>query len=56
MHNEPNIITHSSYYEFHDVANTLNNNKNAFSILSTNAQSINAKIDPLRIFIVQLNV
>ncbi len=27
MHSEPNIITHSSYYEFNDIANTLNNNK-----------------------------
>ncbi len=36
MHNEPNIIMHSSYYEFNDIANTLNNNKHAFSILSTN--------------------
>ncbi len=47
--NEPNIIGHSSYYEFNDLMFLFNKIKNSFSILSTNAQSINAKIDQLRI-------
>ena len=44
IHNEPNIIEHSSYYEFNDLMCLFNNNKKSFSILSTNAQSINAKM------------
>jgi hypothetical protein len=53
IHNEPNIIEHSSYYEFQDLTN-LFNNKNGFSIFSTNAQFIYAKIDQLKIFIERL--
>ncbi len=34
---------------------TLNNNKNKLSIFSTNIQSINAKIDKLRIFMERLH-
>ncbi len=40
IHNEPNIIDHSSYYEFNDLMYLFNKNKNSFSILSTNAQSM----------------
>ncbi len=54
IHNEPNIIDHSSYYEFNNVMCLLNKTTNSFSILSTNAQSINGKIDQLRIFIERL--
>ncbi len=51
IHNEPNIIEDSSYYEFNDLVCPFNNNKKSFSIISTNAQSINAKIYQLRIFV-----
>ncbi len=54
IHNEPNIIDHSSYYEFNDLMCLFNKTKNFFNILSTNAQSIKAKIDQLRIFIERL--
>ncbi len=40
IHNEPNIIDYSSYYEFNDLMYLFNKNKNSFSILSTNAQSM----------------
>ncbi len=50
----PNIIIHSSYYDFNLLSTTLNNSKNKFSIFSTNIQSINSKIDQLRIFITSL--
>ncbi len=51
---QPNIISHSLYYDFNQLSITLNNSKTKFSIFSTNIQSINAKIDQLRIFIKNL--
>ncbi len=45
------IINHSPYYDFKKLSMNLNSYKNKFSIFSTNIQSINAKIDELRIFI-----
>ncbi len=45
IHNEPNILYHSSYYKFDDLMCLFNNNKTYFSILSINTQSINAEID-----------
>ncbi len=44
------VICHSPYNDFDKLTSTLHNNKNQFSILSTNIQSINAKIDEFRIF------
>ncbi len=52
--NQTHIICHSPYYDFDRLTSTLHNNKNNFSILSTNMQSINAKIDELRIFLEKL--
>ncbi len=54
IHNEPNIIDHSSYYEFDDLKCLFNNNEKSFSILRTNARSINAKIDQIRILVDRL--
>ena len=51
---QPNIISHSSYYDFDLLCTTLNSSKSKFIIFSTNIQSINAKIDQLRIFIESL--
>ena len=48
---QPQIIRHSSYYDYENLIPTLCKSKNNFSILSTNIQSINAKIDQLRIFV-----
>ncbi len=52
---EPQIICHSHYYDSNKFTETLTIRKNKFSILSTNIQSINAKIYKLRIFIENLN-
>ncbi len=49
--NQPPIIQDSSYYDFEKLTSTLNNFKNKFSSFSSNIQSINAKIDELRIFV-----
>ncbi len=49
--NQPSIIQHSSYYDLEKRTSTLNNFKNKFSIFNSNIQSINAKIDELRIFV-----
>ncbi len=48
---EPVIINHSSYYEHEDIINVLKKHKKQFSIFSTNIESINSKIDELRIFV-----
>ncbi len=52
--NQPPFIQHSSYYDFEKLTSTLKNFKNKFSIFSSNIQSINAKIDELRIFVKRL--
>ncbi len=49
--NQPPIIQHSSYYDFEKLTSTLNNFKNMFSSFRSNIQSINAKIDELRMFV-----
>ena len=54
--NEPTLISHSSYYDYDNLISTLKKNKNQFSILSTNIQSICSKIDELRIFIEMLKI
>ncbi len=52
--NYTQIISHSSYYDFEKLSLTLQACKNKFTIFSTNIQSINAKIDELRLFIESL--
>ncbi len=52
--NQTHVICDSPYHDFKKLTSTLHNNKNQFCILSTNIQSINAKIDELRIFIEKL--
>lgn len=48
------IIRHSPYYDIGELNLLAAKSKNAFSILSTNIQSINAKFDELKIFIENL--
>ncbi len=48
---QPQIISHSPYYDHNELAPILSKCKNAFSIWSTNIQSVNAKFDELKIFI-----
>ena len=48
---EPVIIEHSSYHDLEDLVSILHKNKNQFSIFSTNIESINSKLDELKIFI-----
>ncbi len=52
--NCPQIISHSSYYDFEKLLLILQACKNKFTIFSTNIQSINAKIHELRLFIESL--
>ncbi len=52
--NSPQTISHSSYYDSKNISTTLQTCKNKFTIFSTNIQSINAKIDELRLFIEHL--
>ena len=47
----PIIFQHSPYYNTDVAIDILRNKKNVFSILSINCQSINAKIDQLRIYL-----
>ncbi len=53
LHRQPVIINHSSYYDFKNLIPVLEKNK-GFSISSSNIQSINAKINELKIFIEEL--
>ncbi len=48
---QPQIISHSPYYDHNTLAPILSKSKNAFSILSTHIQSVNAKFDELKIII-----
>ena len=41
--NEQQIIRRSSYYDFDQFSKLVKENKNSFSILGTNIQSVNAK-------------
>ncbi len=43
-HNQPEIISHSPYYEFDKLISALSSRKNEFTIFSTNIQSIRAKL------------
>ncbi len=52
--NCPQIISHSSYYDSEKLSIILQTCKNKFTIFSTNIQSINAKIDELRLFMEHL--
>lgn len=47
--NQPNYITHSPYYE--DKFSAFTNQKNKFTILSSNIESLNAKFGELEAFI-----
>jgi prefoldin subunit 5 len=49
--NIPEIINHSSYYDFEQLSAKLQTCKSKFTIFSSNIQSINAKIDELKLFI-----
>ncbi len=51
---QPQIMSHSPYYVTDNLISTLTQNKNNFSILSTNIQSLRAMFDDLNIFIEQL--
>ena len=53
--NEQQIIRRSSYYDFDQFSKLAKENKNSFSILSTNIQSVNAKFSELEAFIEELN-
>ncbi len=53
--NCPQIISHSSYYDYGKLLTTLQTCKNKFTIFSTNIHSTNAKIDELRLFTEHLN-
>ena len=52
--NEPLIIKHSSYHDFEQIVCLLKNNKNKFSIFSTNIQSLESKWNLLQVFIERL--
>ena len=45
----PVLIRHSSYYNDVKLTNELNNNRDKFNILSLNCESINTKIDEIRL-------
>ncbi len=51
---EPIIIDHSSYYDIENLISVMKRNKKQFSVFSTNIESINAKLDELKIFIEML--
>ena len=53
--NEQEIIRRSSYYDFDQFSKLAKENKNSFSILSTNIQSVNIKLSELEAFIEELN-
>ena len=51
---EPCIIKHSSYYESDKLIEVMRKNKNRFSVLSTNIQSISSKMNELKLYIERL--
>ena len=53
---EPRFINHSLYYSTHDMPSFVKSQNNHFTLLSLNAQSINAKISKLQLLIHQLNL
>ncbi len=48
---QPQIISHSPFHHHDTLAPILSKSKNAFSILSTNIQSVNVKFDELNFFL-----
>jgi hypothetical protein len=48
---EPNLITPSPYYTNEKFINTMKQKDNVFKCLCLNIQSLNAKIDQLRVFV-----
>ena len=46
---EPELIDHSPYYDQDQLINILTEKQNSFNIFSMNCQSLNAKVDELRI-------
>ena len=53
--NEQQIIRRSSHYDFIQFSKLAKENKNSFSILSTNIQSVNIKLSEVEAFIEELN-
>ena len=53
--NKMNVLKNSPYYDNETFINFLENGKKEFCILSTNIQSLNAKIDELKAFIHDLS-
>ncbi len=51
----PKIINHFPYHDNRKVLSTLHTCKTKLTIFSTNIQSINSKIDELRLFVKRLN-
>ena len=49
--NEPSLIQPSRYIDLSNIDDFIKNNKNSFTVLSLNAQSISAKFDELVIFL-----
>ena len=56
MENEASLIEHSKYYIDVEFRNVLHNTNSKISILSLNSQSINAKLDQLKIFLENINM
>ncbi len=53
-HNQPQIISHSSYYEFYKLISILTNRKQLFSIFSTNLVNKSKMCDVLKMFVEHL--
>ena len=54
--NKQQLIHRSSYHDLDQFSKLAKENKNSFSILSTNIQSINAKFSELEAFVEELNM
>ena len=52
--NEPQIIRHSSYFDYDKFNELIINKNDRFSVLSTNIQSINSKFNELEAFVEEL--
>ena len=51
---EPELIDHSPYYDQDQLINILPEKQNSFNIFSMHCQSLNAKVDELRILFHEL--
>ena len=51
---EPELIDHSPYYDQDQLINILTEKQNSFNIFSMNCQSLNSKVDELRILFHEL--